>query len=317
MAYTMAAPEEAEWYITDGIKTFHVAGGDYERAEGVTLATTEMGSGVEDMIEAPFEAIYTSTAFQLGGTYGGMREKMFQFSLTFHVFATSENPWRITYSRFRKMFGNGKKDVEIHCKIPGVSHRWLRVRLQTTSKLISVTGKDPNFARYGRVVLHFVGAFPRWIEDDWTWTYTTTLDTRTTGVENATVRVANQTNCEQWIKWVCQAGNAGIVYTLPDFSWGDDRWDRAEEDEDRMLVMPPLTLGEHIVVDTDEFTMAGQVVSSLDTEVYLRMNSREFMYPLPAYTDPVDIPIQITKADIGNVIQVRVPRTWTHPFGME
>jgi len=312
----MTAPiiEDLEMWLQQGDKRVHISGGELEGAEGITLATTAMGTAFEDVFEAPFEAIYNSTAFQKGGTYGGLREGMFEFSFAFHIFDTPDRPWRINWSRFRKMF-SAKKPTELHVKIVGESHRWLSIRLQKTSKLkVEV---DPNKLRYGMVMLHMVGAFPRWIEEDWTWSYTTTTDTRVSGSEVGSVRVANQTNCEQWIKWTCQAGNEGVIYTLPDFSFGDDRWDNAEDDEDRMIEMPDLYLDEHIVIDTDEFTIAGQVVSSLDTQVYQRMNGREFLYPLPAYTDPIDLPILIEGADIGNVIQVRVPRTWTHPWGME
>src|SRR5690606_14462249 len=100
-------------------------------------------------------------------------------------------------------------------------------------------------------------------------------------------------------------------------SLGDDRFEAAEEHADREVEMPSLILGEHVVVDTDEMTMNGQVNSSLDTAVYQRMNGREFLYPIPEYTDPMEVSVFIEGADIGNVVQLRLPRTWSRPWGLE
>lgn len=167
-------------------------------------------------------------------------------------------------------------------------------------------------------LLATLGAVTTYNDTGTSTTATSVPSTNTTsGIESDSFLVSNPTDNEIWLKWVLQAGNAGIIWTLPDFSFGDDREDRAEEDEDRMIVMPDLVLNENVVVDTDEMTMAGQVVSSLDTQVHQRMNGREFLYPIPPYTDPTELPFTVTAADIGNVVQVRMPRTWSRPWGLE
>ncbi|WP_063042108.1 hypothetical protein [Nocardia grenadensis] len=315
----MDVPEQLEiYYVGSNGQKFHWSGGENEGNEGIKLAAGSLGTAIEDMFEAPFEAIYQSTAFELGGHYQGMRENMFEFTLAFNTRATADRPWRINWSRFRKAM-DGRKDGEIHVKIVGESHRWLKVRLRSQPKLKVNT--DPNNMKYGLVLVTFVAAFPRWISEDWTDEAVaetdTTLPETDPQEEIQYVQVSNPTNCEAWIKWTCQAGNANIVYTLPDFSFGDDRFDRKETDADRMVELPALIVGENIVVDTDEMTMAGQVNSSLDTQVYQRMNGREFLYPLPPYTDPINLPVTFQDAQIGNKIQVRVPRTWSTPWGLD
>ncbi|WP_305781489.1 hypothetical protein [Nocardia nova] len=419
----MDAPEGTE-IILEGVNgaVFHISGGDREGEEGVKLLSNELGTAFEDMYETPVETIYNSTAFEIGGRYGGLREKMFEFSLAFIVRATPQRQWRINDSRFRKALSY-KKDAKLRVIIPGVSERWLTVRLRSNIKLKVST--NPNERRYGLILVPLVAAYPRWVEDDCTDTYTATTDTRplaaptlntpttattggtlaaatyyykvttltslgestgsneksiaTTGstskntltwsavtgatgyrvyrstssgtekllatlgtvttyadsgatVGTATVPttntaevadevgsvwVQNPTDTETWLKWVLQAGTEGIIWTLPDFSWGDDRFDRADDDSDRMIELPTLHLNEHIVVDTDEMTMAGQVVSSLDTQVYQRMNGREFLYPIPPYTDPIQVPVAVRGAEVGNLVQVRCPRTWSRPWGLE
>ncbi|HET8667332.1 MAG TPA: hypothetical protein VFM10_05070, partial [Terriglobales bacterium] len=94
-------------------------------------------------------------------------------------------------------------------------------------------------------------------------------------------------------------------------------FNRPVDDAGRMIVMPALTNGENILVDTDPLAIAGQVVSSTDTQVYQRMNGRMFVYPIPAYTSPTAIPVAVTRAQAGNGVQVRVPRSWTRPWGLE
>lgn len=426
----MATTEDLEmWYDDLNGHIFHWSGGDSEGAEGVTLAYDTLGTVFEDMYESPITAIYNSTAFEIGGRYGGIREDMFEFALAFNVSSTDNLPWRVAESRFRKAL-SFTTDGRIYCKIAGQSTRYLTVRLMEKTQLKVIT--DPNKQRYGLLLVKFVGAYPRWCEDDVTNDYVCTTDTtappsvsaptglavstavptdlsgqltpatyyykitavggdgestassqvsvvvsqpnsantltwtadagadsyhiyrsNTSGTEtlmygagivttwtdigdvspngstsppssNTSVKsevghvtVMNPTNCEQWIKWVAQAGNAGIIWTLPDYSWNDDRFDRANDDDSRMIIMPALTSGENIVVDTDEMTMAGQVVSSIDTAVYLRMNGVQFLYPIPAYTPPTVVPVAVTGAQIGNGVQVRCPLSWTRPWGLE
>lgn len=314
--FSMAPPpEKLEIYYDapDG-KRYHISGGDLEGAEGIRLANQSLGTMFEDLFESPIDTIYQSTAFEVGGRFGGLRENMFEFALAFNVRATADTPWRINNSRFRKSL-NYKQDGKLWVKIVGESTRYLSVRMQKTPKLKVQT--DPNERRYGLLLVNFVAAYPRWVEDDWTQTYTTTLNTTSSGTETTHFTAWNPTNNECWMKWFLQAGNTGVVYTLPDFSWGDDRFNRASADASRMIIMPALNNGENVVVDTDDLTMAGQVNSSTDTAVYMRMNGVEFLYPLPAYTEPTQIPVQIKGALPGNQIQLRCPRTWSSPWGLE
>lgn len=412
------------WYDDLNGHIFHISGGDQQGEEGVTLAFEGAGTVFEDIYESPVTAIYNSTAFEIGGRYGGLREDMFEFALAFHIKSTDNLPWRIAESRFRKSL-SFKEDGRIYCQIVGQSTRYLTVRLMETPKLKVQT--DPNKQKYGLVLVKFVGAYPRWCEDDYTNTYVATTNTttpaasaptantpststsggtlgagtyrykitalknggettgsnevskittgatstvtvtwsavsgatgykvyqtpgvsgtelllttvgavttytdtgaltpalptvptvNTTALEIGSLTVRNPSNNEIWVKYVAQAGNTGVVWTLPDYSYGDDRFDRAVADATRMIIMPPLNNGENIVVDSDEMSMAGQVVSSLDTAVYLRMNGIEFLYPIPAYTPPTVVPIAVSGAQAGNGIQIRCPITYSRPWGLE
>ncbi|WP_433661088.1 phage tail protein [Nocardia sp. CA-128927] len=294
-----------------GAEKFTVAGpgmGD----RGVVLADEDSGTDFDAMYETATTTIWNATAYQIGADFGGLREEKFDFSLAFHVLGTPQLPWRHADSAFRQGF-SFRRDSMVRVQI-GDTQRRLPVRLGAKPR-VKIVG-DPNIHDYGLVVVPLIGAYPRWLEDDATSTFITATDTTGGGVETGFVTVANPLpiDYEIWPRWVFQ-GTAGIVWTIPDFSWGSDEFDRAEIDADRKIVMPPLLAGEHIVIDTDRMARNGQANSSLDTEFYARMGGKRFVYPLPGRTPETRIPVSVTGAPIGAGIQVRCPRPWPRPWG--
>ncbi len=287
-----------------------IISGEGESDRGIVLAPASKGTAFEDMYDAPVSTIYNSTAFQIGATFGGTRDEMYNFTLAFHVKKTGDASWRLNESRFRKALSY-KKNCKIEVRVDD-SYRWLNVKMFSNPKLR--VEFDPNSQKYGLLLVTFAAEYPRWLEDDVTDTFTTVSNTVGGGTELSVVTVSNPTDVEIWLKWVTQ-GIAGIIWILPDFSFNDDRFDRAVLDDDRMVQLPELLANEHVLVDTDE--MADQVNSSLDTAVYQRMNGRQFLYPIPPYTEPIDIMVAVQKAPIGAGLQVRCPRAWTRPWGLE
>jgi hypothetical protein len=312
---SVVPPEYLElWHEgSDGTQT-HFCGGQWEGVEGVELAYTPSGTNFQDMFESPFTTIYNSAAFQIGGTYSGLVQDMFQFALLFTIKSTNNMTFRQSWSRFRKQLAPDS-DSTMHARIQGASHRTLTVRLDKTSNL--KTDVDPNGQKFGQIMIFFTGAYPRWVEQDYTQSWVTAIDTTGSGTDTGSVTVWNPTTTICWIKWMAQAGNANVIWTIPDFSWGSDIWNRATADAGRLIIMPQLINGEHIAVDTNPYAFQGQVNSSLDTQVYLRMNGVQFLYPLPPNTPPTSVPVQVSKALPGNGIQVRIPMEWQHPWGME
>ena len=426
MPSSVKAPEKLELWIesSEGIVT-HISGGQFEGAEGVSLAYEDAGTQFSITQEAQFNTIYQSAAFQVGGTYTGTTEEMFEFKLMFNIKGGDNFSYRQAYSRFRNGLATDK-DAYLHARIQGVSHRKLAIRLQKSSNFKNSV--DPNGMQFGQVMMSFVGAYPRWVEVDWSDEWVTNVDTTyagtnppsasapttattggtlaaatyyyvvtalvaggetaasnevskaTTGttstitlswsavtgatgykvyrsttagtehllttlgtgtsftdtgsltpdsskpfptsstvpqIDTGYVTVWNPTNTTCWVRWMAQAGNANVEWTIPDFSWGSDAWNRASQDAGRMIIMPELLLGEHIAIDTNPYSFSGQVTSSLDTQVYLRMNGVQFLYPLPPRTPPTDIPVQVSLAQPGNGIKVYCPMEWLHPWGGE
>jgi len=287
--------------------------GQWDR--GVCLADEEEGTDWDGAYDPPFTAIYNSTAFQVGATYGGYREEKYDFILAVHILGTKTMPWRYVDSAFRKSL-SVKRDAKLWATTVD-SRRHLPVRLGGKPKLKALN--DPNSEQYGLLLLPLVGAYPRWIEEPHKEVFVCQTDTTGGGTETGYVTVSNPLpeDYEIWIQWEIQASHAGMVVTLPDFSWGNDEFERAEEDALRKVELAPLLLNEHLKIDTDKMARDGQFNSSLDTEFYQRMGGRRFAYHVPGNTPPTLVPITVTGAPAGTGIRVVCPRPWPRPWGLE
>ncbi len=307
----MTAPEVTRISIIspDG-DVFPVAGPDqWER--GVCLADEDTGTDYDGMYDAPFEAIYNATAFQIGADFGGVREDKYEFVLAFHIKGTRTRTLRQADSEFRRAFDARRQSkIVVHHED---STRWLDVRLGGKPRIKSKN--DPNGEQYLLILYPIIAGYPRWREDDFPSSFVTTTDTTGGGTETGYVTISNPCDVDIWLKWVLQ-GTPGIIWTVPDYSWGNDQFGRAVEDSLHKIVMPPLIDGEHVTIDTDPDSNVGQVNSDLDTEIYLRMNGKTFMYKIPPGTTAT-LPITVSHAPIGAVIQAKSPRTWTRPLGLE
>ncbi|MBP2211080.1 hypothetical protein JOJ87_001424 [Rhodococcus ruber] len=294
-----------EWFTLAG-----VGSGD----RGVHLS-----SQISGIWDDPFNSIWNSHAFQIGADFGGIRTNQRDVVFGVHVKGTASASWRENDSEFRKSF-SPLRDSKLWIETPD-SRRHLNLRLSETPQFAPEI--DPNKIKYGAVVYTCVAGNPRWYEPDVTSTWVSPTDTTAvdgsgnfTTTSSGTVAVSNPTDTTIWLKWVLQA-YPGAIYTLPDFSFGDDRFERAEIDATRSIVMPPLMADEHLVVDTDEHALNGQVNSSLDTQVYIRMNGVQFLYPIPPYTKTTHLPVSVTGAPAGVGVQCVQQRPWSRPFGLQ
>lgn len=282
---------------------------------GVALADEDTGTDFDGMYEPPVTTLYNSTAFQIGADFDGIREEKYDFILAIHVIGTADKHWRTIDSEFRKSF-SFKRDTKIWVEVEG-SRRSLRVRLGAKPKIKAVN--DPNSEQYGLILLPLVGPYPRWIETPRPSLWVTTHDTTGGGTETGFVWVGNPLpeDYDAYPVWEIQSGAAGMVVTLPDYSWGSDSHERATEDALRRVQLAPLLAGEHLLVNTDPLAMGGQFVSSLDTEFAGRMNGVRLVYPIPGGTPRTQLPITVTGAPIGTGIRVTVPRDWPRPWGLD
>jgi hypothetical protein len=268
-----------------------------------------LGTEVDGFYDAPVKTIHNSHAFQTGSTYGGKRN--LQRDLVFGIWITDDNgeSWESNDSEWRKAWSYDR-DAKLWITTE-TSRRYLKVKLAEQPQV--QMEHDPRLIGSQKVVMTCVANDPWWYEPDVTATWIAPTDTQGGSTVTGTVSVSNPTDVPIWLKWVIQAPGKP---TLPDFSFGDDRYERATIDAARQVVMPTLQAGEHILVDTDEEAINGQVNSSTDTAVYMRMNGVTFCYPVPPYTPATALPVAMSKAPAGVGIQVRQPRPWSRPWGL-
>ncbi|MFE2997932.1 phage tail protein [Nocardia sp. NPDC059246] len=270
-----------------------------------------LGTHPEGIYDEPVESIWNSQAFQIGADFGGIRVHKREVILGAEVINTSDQSWQRNDSDFRKAWSY-KKDSKLWCETEEWGRRFLRLRLTKTPDFSPDT--DPFKDQYGHVIYSGTAGWPRWQEDDVTDPWISTTDTTDGSWADGFVTVSNPTDTEMWLKWVLQA-YPGAVYKLPDFSLGDDRFERASAHAARKITMPALIAGEHVRVDTDEH--ADQVVSDIDTQIYQRMRGVRFLYPIPPETKPMQLPVSVKNAPAGVGVQVRCPRNWSRPYGLD
>ena len=77
---------------------------------------------------------------------------------------------------------------------------------------------------------------------------------------------------------------------------------------------PTLIEGEDVEIDTDP--RSRQVVADNDAPVWERMNGVRFKHPIPPYTESCTFNISVTGAPAESLIQLRLPRPWSRPWGL-
>ncbi|QIS21254.1 phage tail protein [Nocardia terpenica] len=268
-----------------------------------------LGQNPEGIFDEPTESIWNSHAYQIGASWGGIRVHKRDVILGAEIIGTDNAPWQDNDSEWRKAWSY-EKDSRLWVTTPH-SRRYLELRLSETPKF--TPDISPFTSQYGKLVMTCVAGNPRWYEQD----YTYELIVR--DGEVAYVPVWNPTDTRVWLKWVLQ-NRPGAIYSLPDFSFGSNRFGAAALHERRMVPLPKLVAADGIVrVDTDED--AEQVTADGGTQIWMRMFGCSFLYPIPPYTgtekDPVQLPVAVKGADGECEIQARLQRSWSRPWGLQ
>ncbi|NKR48799.1 phage tail protein [Rhodococcus hoagii] len=276
-------------------------------AEGVKL-----GTNIQGLYDAPVKTIYNSHAFEEGSTYGGKR--ILQRDITFGVNVLgAAGTWEDLDSAWRLAFDYGRT-ARLWVQTES-SRRYLDVALAKEPEVVDPFKGHAN--GYTQVVMQCVAADPWWYDNAETFSWVSPTDTTDGSTVNGTIAVpyANPTPNPIWPQWVVQ-GTLGARWTVPDYSFGDDRKRRAAADADRRIMLPLLLAGEHLYIDADEGAKHEPVRSSLDTQIYLRMNGVSFIYPIRAGQKQTNFNVSVSKAPAGVGIQLRLIRPYPRPWGL-
>ncbi|MEV0759519.1 phage tail protein [Nocardia sp. NPDC050435] len=291
MARTLVEVEgcNGQWFTISGIGLGQ---------EGVWL-----GTDVEGLWDAPVKTIYGSHASQIGSTYFAKRNLQRDIVFGVSIGNTSDKSWQEADSDWRKAWAYDR-DTRLWITTED-SRRYLKLRLGEQPQF--TPERDPNMTKVEKVVMTCVAADPWWYEDDATDAFTATGAT-----DSGEVTISNPTDTEIWLQWILQGPGRWVV---PDFSWGDNRFRRDEEDKYRKISLPLANPDQVLWVNTDPFE--DQLRDMNGSQVWSLMNGVSFMYPLPAWTPETKVPVSVTQTQAGAGLQVRCPRTWSRPWGLQ
>ncbi|MFD3511135.1 phage tail protein [Nocardia sp. NPDC058666] len=266
--------------------------------EGVELGTTPTG-----LYDAPVTTIWNSTAFQIGATYGGANWQKRDVVFGVNVSATDSSNWESVDSAWRKAWAYDRDSKLIITTEYGARTLHLRMSQQPEFKPL----RDPHLKHWAQVTMTCTAGIPWWVEEDTTATAVSTVDTRGEGAsETLWLPISNPTDQPMWLQWV---GSAPAQWTLPDFSWREDSFAA------RVITLPSLVAGQDITVDTDP--IEEMIVAADNSSVWARMNGRMFLHSVPPWTPETLLPATVRGAAPGAQIQVRCPRNWSRPWGLQ
>lgn len=266
--------------------------------EGVELATAPSG-----LYDAPVTTIWNQSAFQIGSSFGGYRTNKRDVVFAVNISQTRALSWEMVDSAWRKAWAYDRDATMTITTDYGTRSLALRLSEQPDFK----PEKDPHLKTWGKAVMTCTAGNPWWVESDVTGTWSSTIDTTGGQIQSGKVTIANPTDQQMWLKWVCSAPGK---WTLPDFSWIPGDANAA-----RVITLPQTTLGQDLTVDTDP--MEEMVVAANGSQIWALMNGVSFLYAVPAYTPSTTLPVSVTGAPSGASVMVVQPRNWSRPWGLQ
>ncbi|MEJ6013293.1 phage tail protein [Corynebacterium sp. H127] len=260
-------------------------------AQGVEVMTD-----VKGLLEAPVKAIWTQGAFQEGSTYMGFRTEPFDVVLPVEVEGNTTYNFQLQDSRFRRALGTPDDEFQLRARSSD-GLRTLTLRMTEIPEYLGA--HDPTTIKKAEYVLQARGAWPRWVGDTDTDTFTAP-----TGEGSGFVTVSNPTDTPLYPHWICSAPGK---WTLPDFSWSNDRW------ASRVISTPTLLAGQGLSIDTYPFNEP--YVAADGSNIAGRFAGVMFLHPVPPHTPPTEIPVSVTGGGPDAACQVRMVRNWRRPYG--
>ncbi|QWS68137.1 minor tail protein [Gordonia phage VanLee] len=270
---------------------------------GMGLQNVELGLSPEGLLDGPVTTLWQETAFGWGAYYAGLRYNKRELVLLFNILGDDARHWYEVETGFRRGWSYTKDCTIRVTSESGV--RELKVRLSEHTK--TSMERDPRLRGFSGMVLTCVAGWPFWVGEDITREWELVSGTSGSGFFDP---ITNDTDMPMYAKYSLDVPGR---WTLDDRSYGNDEFGRAEEDWDRTLPFPLLTVGQDATVDADptEETLmcddAAQRWGDLDGE--------DLLYPIPP-GETVSIPISVTNASPGAAAQLRLSRNYQRMWGI-
>ncbi|OZC50513.1 hypothetical protein CH289_15925 [Rhodococcus sp. RS1C4] len=299
---------------------------EYESPDGQWFTLTGPNAGdrgviltsdIENFYDVGMESIWNETAFGRGARFGGHRVPARRMKFSVDISDYNGLDWETNDSEWGKAWAIDRPGKLWVTKRR--SRRWLTAQLE--KELLTKFLDDPEQTQGEGCIVSTISGDPYWYSDPlrYKWTSPTStlaLDATTeTGYKQNTDllrRVRNNSCIETWPVWQIIAPG---IPTVPDWSFGDNRENRAVEDAHRNVELAELVAGEHLRIDTDRAAWGGMYNTASKTPYSYRMRMIQFCYPFPKGMGPIDLPVSFSKAPAGVSIELIVPQPWPRPWG--
>ena len=325
-------------------ETFTLAGpnaGD----QGIWLLTD-----VKGLFDPPVKVVYEQPGGYPGARY--LSHRILRRDITFAVTILHDkgilNSWVSRDSEWRKAWAYDR-DCILRVTTEESGTRYLKVRLGEAPDVSLYT--DPHGNTLNDVAMVVIAGDPFWYGEDVIYEVETKTDTRfdpsiwtppwpweELPKEDLTITVdpsdgkggLNPTDQYIWLKWTVPGAQEQIPqfpwpfpegiaipwekapftqFTIPDYSFEDD------EQANRRIKTPGLLKGQDCVIDTDP--REEQFSAADGSPVWARTGGVRFRHPVPPWTRDCTFNLTTTGTAAGQTIELRIPRPWSRPWGLE
>lgn len=260
--------------------------GMYAGGDGMWLATE-----VEGLYDPEIQTITRPVSNRPGVLYVSHRvlERRLVFRVTIANDEGAGNTWRERDARWRRLWAPGKyTTIRV---VTDEGERSLKARLE---EIEVDTRYDPHTNSATDVLMTVVADDPFWYAPD------DVYEVTVNGTATIQALIANPTSNPIYPEWVLEAPGQ---WTIPD--WGEDH-------PNKVIPLPRIEAGAHLVVDTDP--AARQLQAANQDPVWSRMNGVRFRGVIPEHTGKLDFQISVD-AGSPRQAQLRLARPFNRPWG--
>lgn len=263
-----------------------VLAGEHAGSDGIVLASELSG-----FYDPEVNVVTRSPANRPGTRF--VSHRVLERTVVFRVdIYDDEGPgctWRERDTRWRRLWAyNDYATIRV---VTDEGERSLTARLQ---EIEVDTTYDPHVNSVNRVLMTVVADDPFWYAPDEIHHVTVN------GSAVIPVLMANPTENPVFPVWVLEAPGK---WSVPDWS---------REDPGKLIPLPEVSAGAHMVVDTDPGARQLQAVNK--DPVWHRMNGVRFRNFIPGYTGKVEFQLRVV-ADAPRQAQLRLRRPFNRPWG--
>lgn len=125
----------------------------------------------------------------------------------------------------------------------------------------------------------------------------------------------NPTDRKLYPFWTLSA-HVPTIWTVPDYSFGDDFWDLAVEHADRMIALRQVNPGQDLTIDV--YPRNERIAADDESLQWARQNGIDFLYAVPPYTPPTPFTVKATVVNTTQPVSalLKMRRNWSRPWGL-